>query len=371
MTVKFATTLKGLDEMIEHMSDGALYYLDRIWVPLKGDVKTLIMNKAYKSKYSVYPRADKMYYDLRDRYWWPRMKKDTTVYEGIAMDFVTKLLRTSSRHDTIWVIMDRLTKSAHFVPMREDYKMDRLARLYLNEIVARHDVLISIISDHDSRFTSRFWHSMEEAFRTRLDMSTAYHPQSDVEFLYNNSYRSSVRCVAFKDLYGRKCRSSIMWVEVGEGQLIGPELVQETTKKISQIKDKLKATRDRQKSYADKRMKPLKFSIEILEIEFKKVKRSRIAIVKVRWSSKRGPEFTWERKDQMRLKSCSDVVAFACVILSLLLEVALCKCSSTGRLLGAYNIGVATPRALVCAGLMTSGDARSWYMISGDAKSWV
>ncbi|GJV22846.1 putative reverse transcriptase domain-containing protein [Tanacetum coccineum] len=132
-------------------------------------------------------------------------------WEGIAMDFVTKLPRTSSGHVTIWVIMDRLTKFAHFLPMREDYKMERLARLYLNEIVARHGVPISIISDRDSRFTSRFWQSMQEALGTTLDMR--------------------------------------------------PELVQETTEKISQIKDRLKATRDRQKSYADKRRKPLEFSV--------------------------------------------------------------------------------------------------------------
>ncbi|GKE53907.1 putative reverse transcriptase domain-containing protein [Tanacetum coccineum] len=139
--------------------------------------------------------------------------------------------------------------------------MDRLARLYLNEIVSRHGVPISIISDRDSRFTSRFWQSMEEALGTRLDMSTAYHPQTDVEFSYNNSYHSSVRCATFEALYGRKCRSPIMWAEVGEGQLIGPELVQETTEKISQINDRLKAARDRQKSYADKRRKPLEFSV--------------------------------------------------------------------------------------------------------------
>ncbi|GJX45389.1 reverse transcriptase domain-containing protein [Tanacetum coccineum] len=282
----------GLDEMIEQRSDGTLYYLDRIWVPLKGDVRTLIMDEAHKSKYSVYPGADKMYYDLRDRYWWSGMKKDIAEYEGIAMDFVTKFPRTSSGHDTIWVIVDRLTKSAHFLPMREDYKIDRLARLYLNEIVARHGVPISIISDRDSRFTSRFWQSMQEALGTRLDMSTTYHPQTDgqsehtiqtledmlracildfrgswdvhlllVEFSYNNSYHSSVRCAPFEALYGRKCRSPIMWAEVGEGQLIGPELVQETTEKISQIKDRLKAARDRQKSYADKRRKPLEFSV--------------------------------------------------------------------------------------------------------------
>nr|GEW64202.1 putative reverse transcriptase domain-containing protein [Tanacetum cinerariifolium] len=249
---------KGLDEMIKHRSDGTLYYLDRIWVPLKGDQLEI-----------------------------PEWK-----WKGIAMDFVTKLPRTSSGHDTIWVIVDRLTKFAHFLPIREDYKMDRLARLYLNEIFARHGVPISIISDRDSRFTSRFWQSMQEALGTRLDMSTAYHPRNNgqsehtiqtledmlrtcvldfggswdvhlllVEFLYNNSYHSSVRCASFEALYGRKCRSSIMWAEIGEGQLIRLELVQETTEKISRIKDRLKAGHDRQNNYADKKRKPLEFSV--------------------------------------------------------------------------------------------------------------
>ncbi|GJT79523.1 putative reverse transcriptase domain-containing protein [Tanacetum coccineum] len=177
-----------------------------------------------------------------------------------------------------------------------------------------------------------------------------------VEFSYNNSYHSSVRCAPFEALYGRKCRYPIMWAEVGEGQLLGPKLVQETTKNISQIKDRLKVARDHQKSYADKRKKPLEFSVgpvayqldllgelngvhdtfhvsnlkkclanptvqvpldeiqvdaklnfveepvEILESEIKKLKRSRISIVKVWWNLKRRPEFTWEREDQMKLK---------------------------------------------------------------------
>ncbi|GJV54628.1 putative reverse transcriptase domain-containing protein [Tanacetum coccineum] len=229
-----------------------------------GDVKLNNGIKPISVEYSIHPGADKMYYDLRDRYWWPGMKKD-----------IASMLWTSSGNDTIRVIMDRLTKSAHFLPMHEDYKMERLARLYLNEIVARHGVPISIISDRDSRFTSRFWQSMQEALETRLDMSTTYHPQTDgqsectnqtledmlracvldfggswdvhlllVEFSYNNSYHSSVRCAPFESLYGRKCRSLILWAEVGEGQLIGLELVQETTE-ISQIKDRLKAARDR------------------------------------------------------------------------------------------------------------------------------
>ncbi|GJR85316.1 putative reverse transcriptase domain-containing protein [Tanacetum coccineum] len=206
---------KGLDEMIEHRSDGALHYLDRIWVPLKGDVRTLIMGEAYKSKYYVRQEL---------------IRCIMTLEIGIAMDFVTKLPRTSSG----------------------------LARLYLNKIVARHGVPISIISDRDSQFTSRFWQSIacvldsEGSWDVHLPL---------VEFSYNNSYHSSVRCATLEALYGRKCRSLIMWAEVGEGQLIGPELVQETTEKISQINDRLKAARDRQKSYADKRRKPPEFCV--------------------------------------------------------------------------------------------------------------
>ncbi|GJR67441.1 putative reverse transcriptase domain-containing protein [Tanacetum coccineum] len=224
---------KGLDEMIEQRSDGTLYYLDRIWVPLKGEKPEIPVWK----------------------------------WEGIAMDFVTKLPRTSSGHDTISVIVDRLTKSAHFLPMREDYKMDRLARLYLIEIVARHGMPISIISDRDGRFTSRFWQTMQEALGTYLDMSTVYHPQTDgqsertIQTLEDMLRACVLDFGGSWDVHLPLCRSPIMWAEVGEGQLIGPELVQETTEKISQIKDRLKAARDRQKSYTDKRRKPLEFSV--------------------------------------------------------------------------------------------------------------
>ncbi|GJW65386.1 putative reverse transcriptase domain-containing protein [Tanacetum coccineum] len=208
---------KGLDEMIKLRNDGALY-------------------------------------------WWPGMKKDIAEYVRIAMDFVTKLPRTSSGHDIIWVIVDRLTKSTHFLPMREDYKMERLARLYLNEIVARHGVLIPIISDHDSRFTSRFWQSMQEALGTRLDMSTTYHPQTDGQSERNIQTLEDMLRACVLD-FGGSWDVHLPLAEVRQGQLIGPELVQETTKKISQIKNRLKVARDHQKSYADKRRKPLEFSV--------------------------------------------------------------------------------------------------------------
>nr|GEW88879.1 hypothetical protein [Tanacetum cinerariifolium] len=168
------------------------------------------MQKAYKSRYSVHPRADKMYYDLRDRYWWPDVKKDIAVYVRIAMDFVTKLPRTGSGHDIIWVIVDRLTKSAHFLPMREDYKIDRLARLYLNKIVDGHGVSISIISDRAIKVLEVTARGIRNLFRHEYSL-----PPSD--------RWSDVRCALSEVLHGRKCRSPIMWAEIGEGQLIGPE----------------------------------------------------------------------------------------------------------------------------------------------------
>nr|GEU65926.1 hypothetical protein [Tanacetum cinerariifolium] len=255
---------KGLDEMIKQRTDGTLYYLDRIWVPLKGKVRTLIMDEAHKSKYSVHPRGDKMYYDLRDR----------------------------------------------------------------------HDVPISIISDCNSRFTSRFWQSMQEALGTRLDMSTTYHPQTDGRS--KHIIQTFVRCAPFEALYGRKCHSPIMWAEVGEGVLrfrkkrklaprfVGPfEIIEKVGPVAYQLDllEELNGVHDTfhmsslEKCLADPTLQvpldgirvdaKLNFVEEpakILEREFKKLKRSRIAIVKVRWNSKRGPKFTWKREDQMKLK---------------------------------------------------------------------
>ncbi|GKC56529.1 putative reverse transcriptase domain-containing protein [Tanacetum coccineum] len=185
---------------------------------------------------------------------------------------------------------DRLTKSAYFLPMRENDSMDKLARLYLKEVVTRHEILVSIICDRDGRFTSNFWRAFQKSLGTRLDMSTVYHPQTDeqsertiqklkdmlracvidfgngwekhlplIEFSYNNSYHASIKFVPFEELYGRKCRSPICWAEVGDAQLTGPELIHETTEKVVQINQRVKATRNRQKSYANIRRKPLEF----------------------------------------------------------------------------------------------------------------
>ncbi|GJW36302.1 putative reverse transcriptase domain-containing protein [Tanacetum coccineum] len=282
---EFAVLQKGLDEMIKQRSDGTLYYLDRIWVPLKGEVKNMIMEK--------------------------RICRST-------------LLRLSIRGD-------RLTKSAHFLPMRKDYKIERLSRLYLNEIVARYDVPISIISDCDSQFTLRFWQSMQEALGTRWDVHLPL-----VELSYNNSYHSSVRCAPFEALYGRKCRSPIMWAEIGEGvvrfgkkwklapRFVGPFKI---IKKVGPVAYRLDLPEELDGVHdtfhvsnlkkcladptlqgpldeirADDKLNFVEEPVEIIEREFNKLKRSRIAIVKVRCNSKCGPEFTWESEDKMKLK---------------------------------------------------------------------
>ncbi|GJX65250.1 putative reverse transcriptase domain-containing protein [Tanacetum coccineum] len=331
--------LRGLETHFERQDDGGIYFFDYIWISSVGGVRKLIMDEAHTSRYSIHPGTDKMYHDMRDLYWWPGMKRDIAEYEKITMDLVAKLPRSNNGYDAIWVIVDRLTKSAHLLPIREDYKTEKLARIYINEIVARHGVPVSIISDRDGRFASHL------CWDTHLPL------------------------------------------------LIGPEPVQETTEKIFQIKERLKTARSCQKSYADKRRKPFEFKvgdqvllkvspwkgvvrfgkkgklapryvgpfeiveyvgpvvyqlklpqelscvhdrfhvsnlkkclaepdvqvpleeikidenlrfieepIEIVERDVKKLKRRRISLVKVRWNSRQGAEYTWEREDQFRKK---------------------------------------------------------------------
>ncbi|GJV96731.1 putative reverse transcriptase domain-containing protein [Tanacetum coccineum] len=176
--------------------------------------------------------------------------------------------------------------------MRETDPLDKLARMYLKEVVTRHGIPVSIICDRDPRFASNFWKSLQNALGTNLDMSTAYHPQIDgqskrtiqtledmlhacavdfgkgwvnhlplVEFSHNNSYHASIKATPFKALYGRKCHSPVCWTEVGESQILGPELIQGTTEKIILIKQRMQATRDRQKSYADLKRKLMEFQV--------------------------------------------------------------------------------------------------------------
>nr|GEW39153.1 putative reverse transcriptase domain-containing protein [Tanacetum cinerariifolium] len=224
--------------------------------------KNLIMHESHKSKYSIHPGFDKMCQDLKQLYWWPNMKANIATYEKITMDFITKLPKTTNGYDTIWVIVDRLTKSAHFLSMWDNDPMEKLMNLYMKEVVTRHSVPVSIISDCDGRFTSLFWQALHKALGTRLDMN--FEKSWDrhlplVEFSYNNSYHTSIKAAPFEALYGRKCRSPVCWAEIRDAHLTGPEIIHETTKKIVQIKSRIQATRDRKKSYADLKRKPMDF----------------------------------------------------------------------------------------------------------------
>ncbi|GJS61816.1 putative reverse transcriptase domain-containing protein [Tanacetum coccineum] len=261
--------LCGMIKNLEPRADGTLCLKNRSWIPCFGNLRALIMHESHKSKYSIHPGSDKMYQDLKNLYWWPNIKAEIATYVSKCMT-CAKLPKTTSSQDTIWVIVDRLTKSAYFLPMKETDTMDKLTRQYLKEVVSRHGVPVSIISDRDSKFTSHLWKSLNEALGTQLDMSTAYYPQTDgqsertiqnledmlracvmdfgkgwdrdlplIEFSYNNNYHTSIKAAPFEALFGRKCCSPICWAEVGDAQFTGPEIVHETTEKIIQIKHRL------------------------------------------------------------------------------------------------------------------------------------
>ncbi|GKB00417.1 putative reverse transcriptase domain-containing protein [Tanacetum coccineum] len=211
--------------------------------------------------------------------------------------------------------------------MKETDSMEKLTRQYLKEVVSRHGVPVSIISGRDSKFTSHFWQSLNKALGTQLDMSTAYHPQTDGQSERTiQTLEDMLRACVIdfgKALYGQKCRSLICWAEVGDAQLTGPEIIDETTEKIIQIKKRIQDAQDRKKSYVDRRRKPLEFEvgdkkcfsdeplavplieiqiddklnfieepIEIMDREVKWLKQSHIPIVNVCWNSRRSPEFT-------------------------------------------------------------------------------
>ncbi|KAI3669693.1 hypothetical protein L6452_41033 [Arctium lappa] len=262
-------------------SRGVKLFSGRVWVPKIGGNRDLLLEDAHKSKYSIHPGSTKMYRDLKLHFWWPVMKLDVARYvercvtcsqvkaehqrpygslqsleipewkwEHITMDFVTKLPKTLRGHDTIWVIVDRLTKSAHFLPMRETLPMDKLAKLYIDEVdgfqkelgtrVKLEDMLRSCVIDFGGSWDSH------------LPL---------VEFAYNNSYHSSIGMAPFEALYGRKCQTPVCWLEAGEKQFVGPEIVQETADKVKCIREIMKAAQDRQKSYADKKRRPMEFQV--------------------------------------------------------------------------------------------------------------
>ncbi|GJV15613.1 putative reverse transcriptase domain-containing protein [Tanacetum coccineum] len=381
-------------EKLEPRVNGTLCLNGRSWLPCYGDLRTVIIHESHKSKYSIHPGSDKMYQDMKKLYWWPNMKSDVATYVSKCLT-CAKLPKSSQGYGTIWVIVDRLTKSAIFVPIRETDPMEKLARMYLKEVVMRHGMPVSIICNRDPRQSERTIQTLEDILRACvIDFGKRWVNHLPlVEFSYKNSYHASIKAAPFEALYGRKCRSPVCWAEVGEVQLTGPEIVQETTEKIVQIKQRMQAARDRQKSYADLKRKPMEFQVgdkvmlkvspwkgvvrfgkrgklnpryvgpfkvlekvgsvayklelpqelsrvhntfhvsnlkkcyadeplavpldglhfddklqfveepvEIMDREVKRLKRSCIPIIKVRWNSRRGPEFTWEREDQFRKK---------------------------------------------------------------------
>ncbi|GJX67214.1 putative reverse transcriptase domain-containing protein [Tanacetum coccineum] len=214
---------------LEPRADGTLCFNSRSWLPCYGDLKTAIMHESHKSKYSIHPGSNKMYQDMKKLYWWPNMKANIAIY-------VSKCLTCAK------------VKAEHQRPLGlETDPMEKLVRMYLKEVVTRHEIPVSIICDRDPRFASNFWRSLQKALGTNLDMSNAYHPQTDeqskrtiqtlkdmlcacaidfrkgwvnhlplVEFSYNNSFHASIKAAPFEVLYGQKCRSPVCWAEVGQ-----------------------------------------------------------------------------------------------------------------------------------------------------------
>ncbi|KAJ9552882.1 hypothetical protein OSB04_016927 [Centaurea solstitialis] len=315
--------IKGQLVQLVTDSRGLLTRSGRVWVPVSCEARQTLLDEAHKSKFSIHPGATKMYRDLKTDYWWPGMKRDVARYvekcltclrvkaehqrphgklqpldipvwkwEHITMDLITKLPRTPRNVDAIWVIVDRLTKSAHFIAINESSSSEKLADIYVKEIVARHGVPVTIISDRDVRFTSRFWSKFHEDMGTKLQLSTAFHPQTDgqsertiqtledmlracvldfggswdtylplAEFSYNNSFHASIGMPPYEMLYGRRCRTPVCWGEVGQRELGSTEIVQKTTESIELIRERLKTAQSRQKSYADRRRSDLEFSV--------------------------------------------------------------------------------------------------------------
>ncbi|KAD3642141.1 hypothetical protein E3N88_31365 [Mikania micrantha] len=303
--------------------NGVIWCGKRLCVPDNASLRESLLSEAHSSPFSIHPGSTKMYRDLRQHFWWNGMKEDVTKYvshcltcqqvkiehqrasgllqpldiplwkwDDISMDFVTGLPKTFRKNDAIWVIVDRLSKSAHFLPIQQGHLVSKLSEIFTQEIVRLHGTPVSIISDRDPRFTSHFWKGLQSAWGTRLRFSTAFHPQTDgqsertiqtledmlracalewtgnwdeylclVEFAYNNSWHASIGMTPFELSYGRKCRAPICWDEVGEKTIEGPELVQITNEKVAIARERLKEAQSRQKSYADKHRRALEFTV--------------------------------------------------------------------------------------------------------------
>ncbi|WVZ68074.1 LOW QUALITY PROTEIN: hypothetical protein U9M48_017064 [Paspalum notatum var. saurae] len=303
-------------------ADGTVWHGDRICVPNIKSIRDLILKEAHETAYSIHPGSEKMYQDLKQKFWWYGMKREVAEYlcvtfvervkaehqkpagllqplkipewkwEEIGMDFIVGLPRTQSGFDSIWVVVDRLTKVAHFIPVKTTYSGAKLAELYMSRIVCLHGVPKKIVSDRGTQFTSHFWKRLHESMGTKLNFSSAYHPQTDgqtertnqiledmlracaiqygtswdkslpyAEFSYNNSYQASIKMSPFQALYGRRCRTPLHWDQPGEKQLFGPGIIEDAERQVRMIRENLRIAQTRQKSYADNRRRDLEFAV--------------------------------------------------------------------------------------------------------------
>jgi hypothetical protein len=302
---------------------GILWFNDRIVVPKDAEVCEQILDEAHLSRYSIHPRSTKMYQDLKQHYWWTKMKIKIARYvarsdtcrcvkaihmktagplqslliptwkwEDISMDFIVGLPKTAKGFDSIWVIVDRLTKIAHFLPVKTDHPVVVYAQLYIACILNLHGIPKTIVSDRGPQFVSKFWKELHKSLGTKLLHSLAYYPQTSgqtervnqiledmllacvlefplkwdeclplAEFSYNNSYQESIKMAPFEALYGRRCWTPLNWSEPGERWFFRPDMVKETEEKVQRIIHNLKEAQARQKNYANKRHQPLVFQV--------------------------------------------------------------------------------------------------------------
>ncbi|GJY52818.1 reverse transcriptase domain-containing protein [Tanacetum coccineum] len=345
-----AKDISGMLKKLEACADGTLCLVNRSWLPCYGDTRSLIMHESHKSEYSFHPGANKMYHDLKMLYWWPNMKADIATYvckcltcakvkdehqrpsgllvqpdipewkwEKITMDFITKLPKTAAGYDLIWVIVDRLTKSAHFLPMKETDSTKKLIRLYMKEIVARHGIPVSIISNCDSHFTSRVWQSLHKALGTQLNLSTAYHPQTDGQSERTIQTLEDILRACVINFGNGSVVHPVVGLKLEKHNLLDQRLFMKLRKRFSRLEIACKLHVIDKRAMLTRGVGPLSLKleiriqpndklnfveepVEIMDREVKQLKRSRIPIIKVRWNARRGPEYTWEREDQFKSK---------------------------------------------------------------------